>query len=103
MIVVKIQLWPKGDPSRAKDLGTATISNTSGAGRLGTYTVKLFKAGRYAGRNAGQLWKGSTVCGFPRTSRRCGPWELLARGILAAVGKERMKAAGWAPEEGAAE
>jgi len=33
MLVVKIELWPFGDPTRAKTLATGTIANT-GAGTV---------------------------------------------------------------------
>ncbi|HUX16645.1 MAG TPA: hypothetical protein VMW52_09250 [Phycisphaerae bacterium] len=88
MIVIRVELWPGGDETRAEDLGTARIVNTVAAsvasgGELGDYRVELLKGARYS-RRAGEIWKACTVTGFPR--RGLGPWDLLFRGLRDLVG-----------------
>lgn len=40
MIVVKIEMWPGGDPKKAKQIGAVRIDNDGTAGRgLGNYNV----------------------------------------------------------------
>lgn len=90
MIVVKIELWPKGDKSKAQVLGEIEITNDAkGTQDLGNYNVKLFKWNEErTGR--GGIWKQGKVAGFPRKSR--GPYDLLLRALLALVG-DRNKGA----------
>lgn len=85
MIVVKLELWPKGDESRKVDLGTAHITNVSGAGRLASYSIRLLKGARYSKR-PGELYKSGEVPAFPRLDKRWGPWELLALALEATIG-----------------
>ena len=80
MIVVKIELWPKGDESRKQDLGVAQITNDqTGTEELGNYMFLLLKSPKYARRPG--IWRQGRVIGFPRLSRAAGPWDLL-RGVL---------------------
>lgn len=85
MIVVKVELWPGGDPKRARDLGTATIANVSALGEHSDYEVRLLKGAEYSNR-PGTLYKAGKVISFPRTDKRWGPWELLALALEATVG-----------------
>ncbi len=80
MIVVTIELWPHGDESKKKHLGTAKIAN-DGRGTLteGDYDVVLSKTGR-----PNQTWRKGRVTEFPR--RRLGPWDLLYRALRNTVG-----------------
>jgi len=73
MLVVKIELWPFGNPARAKTLATGMIAN-AGTGTLarGNYRVLLRDA-------AGRPWKNGTVEGFPR--KRLLAWDLLFRAL----------------------
>lgn len=86
MIVVKVELWPGGDESRAQDLGTAEIWNTSQLADLSSYNVRLRKGARYSPNHAGDTYKSGRVDRFPRRDRRFGPWELLALALEATVG-----------------
>lgn len=79
MLVVTIELWPRGDESRKRHLGTARIVNDgTGTADSGNYRVELSKWGRPK-----SVWRQGTVRGFPR--RRRGPWDLLYRALGAAV------------------
>ena len=84
MIVVKIEMWPGGDPAKAREIGRGTIANDGrGTATLGSYDVRLLKSPEYA-RNPG-TWKTGRVEGFPR--QRLGPWDLLLRGLEACIGQ----------------
>ena len=96
MLVIKIELWPKGDHTRARNLGTATIANTGGDFFRGDYDVVLLKSEEYstrAGRRpehevctkpkASEVWRRGEVKFFPRgKSGGLGPWDLLFRGLI---------------------
>jgi len=46
MIVVRVELWPGGDGSKAKSLGLATITNDGkGIGKKQNYKVDLYSRG----------------------------------------------------------
>lgn len=73
MIVIKVELWPFGDESRAKTLGQGHIYNdASGSSTRGNYKVRLFDA-------AGRQWKQGEVKNFPR--KRLLGWDLLYRAL----------------------
>jgi hypothetical protein len=92
MIVVKIELWPGGDSSRAIDLGKAHIANESDLAPSSTYSVRLLKGARYSSR-PGDVYKTGEVRGFPRNSVQVGPWELLYLAIESAIGDFRIQRA----------
>lgn len=94
MLVVKIELWPKGDHTRARTLGVGTIANVGGSVSTGHYEARLLKSPEYstaAARDTRTLeqrctrplekdtWKKGRVEGFPRL--RLGPWDLLFRAL----------------------
>lgn len=85
MIVVKLELWPGGDESRAEDLGSAIITNESNLSDISSYSVRLLKGKRYSARSG--VWRSGEVKGFPRTDTRVGPWELLFLALESALGK----------------
>lgn len=80
MIVVTVELWPLGDQSRKRHLGTAKIANTGrGSQSVGNYTVWLSKTGRQA-----ECWKTGALKGFKRL--KFGAWDLLALALIATLG-----------------
>lgn len=90
MIVVRVELWPLGDKTKARCLGEAEIENVGGDMTTGHYAVRLLKWG--AGR---RTWKSGKVLDFPRV--KLGPWDLLYRALAAVVhgrnpGTERPEA-----------
>lgn len=80
MIVVTIELWPKGDQARKRHLGTAIITNdATGSEGLGNYRVTLSRRGQ-----PDRPWRLSQVRGFPR--QQLGAYDLLYRALAACVG-----------------
>lgn len=60
MIFVKLELWPRGDQSKAEDLGSATIGLQRVSGGLGTYDFRILRGARYS-RRAGDIWRQSSM------------------------------------------
>lgn len=85
MLYIRIEMWPRGEKSRARLLGEATISNEGGTADSGNYSVVLLKSPEYAAtENVGKPWRKGSVQGFPRL--RLGPWDLLFRALRDTVG-----------------
>ena len=97
MIVIKIELWPGGDPATAEHLGTVVIANDVKATlkdrSLGDYDVILTKFGKtgevprnkWAFQAArGAAWMTGRVEGFPRQT--LGGFDLLFRALRGCVG-----------------
>lgn len=84
MIVCKVELWPKGDESKATRIGEIRIANdATGNSTVGNYTVKLMKSAPYT-KNYG-IFRESTVKRFPRM--RLGPYDLLFRALRSCIGE----------------
>jgi hypothetical protein len=88
MLVIKIEMWPGGDSSRAVEFARGYIANqvsTTAAtnGARGDYSVDL-RGGVYGRQDlAHQVWRKSRVLGFDR--QRCGAWHLLMLAIQACL------------------
>ena len=73
--MIKIELWPHGDETRAREIGRAEIANVGGTVEYGNYDVRLFKSAEYAkSENVGKIYKRGHVGMF---ARRNSPWRLL--------------------------
>lgn len=48
MLVIRIELWPKGDERRAREIGRGLIANVGGTDQVGDYEVRLLKSAEYA-------------------------------------------------------
>jgi hypothetical protein len=82
MLVIKIEIWPLGQESLKRELGTAYIANDiSGDRTTGNYNYRLMKSPEYAKRPG--VWKRGRVENFPR--QRLGPWDLLFRALRDSV------------------
>ena len=78
MIVVKLELWPGGDGSRRKLLGTMNISNIGGTKKRGRYAVFV------CGAQGHPLVDGTTtLTDYPRL--RHHPWVLVLRALAATM------------------
>jgi len=81
MLKVNIELWPYGDESKKKLIGTAIIGNDgSGTPSTGNYRAAISK--RYP--HISQIWKRARYMGFPRKKRNA--WDLLYLILKEAVG-----------------
>jgi hypothetical protein len=102
MIVIKLEIWPKGDHTRARNLGTAAIWNVGGDADTGDYECRLFKSPEYSRTNAGrsieemctrplarETWRKGRVEGFLRA--RLGPWDLLFRALGAMIRDRNLR------------
>lgn len=75
MLVVTIELWPRGFETNKQTIGKMYIAN-DGTGTLtqGNYDAIIKK------RGTNTTWKIGRIEGFPR--KRLGPWYLLYRLLL---------------------
>ena len=79
MIVVKIEMWPKGYESRKRLLHTIKIRNdATGGPTAGNYIASVTKRGSDA------IYATVPVTGFPR--KRLGAYDLLYRVLQRVVG-----------------
>lgn len=89
MVVVKLELWPLGDPSKAEPLGEIRIANDGTGNRArGNYNVELAHSGRYAGKPG--VWRKGRVEGYDRVG--LSPYHLILAGLESALGRWRGSA-----------
>lgn len=93
MLVIRIELWPKGNPEKKRDLGIATIANVGGTLDVGEYDCKLLKSPEYSSKasrpeieriqrpHRSEIWRRGKVGDFPRRRSILGPWDLLFRAL----------------------
>jgi len=83
MIVIKIELWPKGFESKARELGRMYVANTGelGNGKRGNYHVRLLRKGTTTVQREGN------VDDFPRLSYSV--WRLVLRAIKSVFPEEK--------------
>ena len=85
MLVVKVELWPGGDRSRSKTLGSGVIANDgTGDTKIGNYDA-AFGPG-LAPRP--EQCSGSRVTGFRRTGNKMRFWHLVTASLVAAFGED---------------
>lgn len=85
MIVVRVEMWPQGDKTRAYPLALMTMTNDgTGSKTEGNYDVALSHAGiHYPPKDAPPdkvVWKIGRVEGFPR---KHSPYHLILRALQA--------------------
>lgn len=84
MIVIRIEMWPRGRPERKYHLGTAVLTNDgTGTGHVGHYKFQIGRRGVEDIR--ARPWRTGEVKNFPR--QRLGVWDLLFRALKDAIGK----------------
>lgn len=96
MIVIKVEMWPGGDESRAKEFGRAVITNKMGrtmetGGGKGDYTVSLHGGvwGMEHYKPRGNPWKQGSIEDFDRVNR--GAWDLIFLCLRRVVGWRNPK------------
>ena len=86
MIVIKIEMWPKGDETAKRDLGSAVITNDlTGTALRGNYHVRLLRKGADHSKRLGTVWKRGRVIGF---KRKRGPFDLLLQALQNTIGEK---------------
>jgi hypothetical protein len=93
MIVVKVEMWPGGDESRAQEFARATITNqvkttVQSAGKFGDYAVRLSAGIQGRPECMKRTRKAGTVTGFDRVRR--GIWDLLFLALRNTVGNRNV-------------
>lgn len=79
MLVVKIEIWPRGDKTQARDIGLILVSNDGqGDKEQAAYDVVVSHGGKYWGKTG--KWKRGKVENFRRT---LSPYHLVARALAA--------------------
>lgn len=80
MLLIHAFLASARDPRASRSMGHVKIYNTGeGTEESGSYVVEI-----YTWNDPPRLWRRAEVRGFNRL--RLGPWDLLLRGLVAAVG-----------------
>jgi hypothetical protein len=70
MLVLKLELWPHGNQSAAREIGRMTIVNVGGSERHGDYAVAIAD-------DTGERWQ-AEVHGHPRKAKA---WWLVAKAL----------------------
>jgi len=83
MIVIRLEMWPKGDESRKYPLGEIRVTNIGGDAQRGDYAIELMKSASHGAKRPG-VWRRGIVKNFPRL--RLGQYDLLLRGLIACIG-----------------
>lgn len=82
MVVINIELWPLGNKTNKRNLGTIVISNDgTGTTHSGNYNVVLSHSGIYYGKKK-EPWKTGKVKGFARS---LSPYHLLLKALQATL------------------
>lgn len=91
MIVVKIEMWPKGDESKKREIGRTYIYNAGGSLTRGDYEVRVCRKNSF--ETTGERLR--TGRGFTRTARvedyprlSYNVWRLISRALRAAFPEE---------------
>lgn len=92
MLVVKIELWPKGDGNKAREIGRTYIANVSGGGKRADYKVAVCRKGSTKcpflinSRSTVKAAREGEVRDFPRLSYNV--WRLIVRALKSAFPEE---------------
>lgn len=98
MIVVKLE-FHKASTGQVVELGRAHIINDGSGGREhGNYLFEIYKGAHFSKRK--DVWKRGRLRGWPRRSKRVGPWELLALLLIGSLGDRITKATKMLAEDG---
>jgi hypothetical protein len=99
VVVVKVELWPQGDASKAEKLGEVRIANDgTGTPARGNYNVELAHSGRYAGKPG--VWRKGRVEGYDRVG--LSPYHLVVAALESALGAWRGRASAPGAQRGKA-
>lgn len=83
MIVVTIELWPKGIKSRRRELGRMLIDNQGGTVKRGDYRVRVMRKGSET-----KVLREGEVNNYPRLSYNI--WRLVCRALKGTFPEEKQ-------------
>jgi len=92
VIVVKIEMWPKGDESRAREIGRTYIYNAGGTAERGDYEVRVSRKAKEFKHEPRKVLSGEgfartgSVKDYPRKSYNV--WRLITRALKSAFPEE---------------
>lgn len=82
MLVVRVELWPKGEASLARPIAEMRISNdATGDYERANYDVELLHSGKYWGKPG--AWKKGRVLGH---LRKLSPYHLVLAALVKTIG-----------------
>ena len=93
MIVVKIEMWPKGDESKAREIGRTYIYNSGGSVRRGNYEARVCRKAKKFVHEPRKVISGEgfartgSVSDYPRVSSNV--WRLVIRALRSCVPEEK--------------
>ena len=90
MLVVKIEMWPYGDGSKAREIGRTYIANVGGNSKKGDYEVAVCRRGTTECPFSTDDIKASRtgqVTNYPRLSYNV--WRLIVRSLRSAFPEEK--------------
>lgn len=92
MLVVKIELWPRGDRTKSREIGRTYIANVSGGGKRADYEVAVCRKGSnkcplVPNRPAIKAARRGEVKDYPRLSYNV--WRLVIRALKSAFPEEK--------------
>lgn len=96
MITVKVEMWPGGDESRAREIGRMYIANVGGDAQRGDYAVAVCRRGTDAipqpiDPKGPKATRAGQVTRYPRLAYNM--WRLITRALRASFPEEDRRAA----------
>ena len=91
MIVVKLEMWPGGNPAKAREIGRTYINNVGGTEKRGDYDVRVCRKGHVdhhvkVFREGKGIVRRGHVSNYPRLSYNV--WRLIIRALRSAFPEE---------------
>jgi hypothetical protein len=93
VIVVKVEMWPKGNESKAREIGRTYIYNDGGSLRRGNYEARVCRRAKKFVHEPRKVLSGE---GFARTGRvedyprlSYNIWRLVIRALRACFPEEK--------------
>jgi len=92
MIVVRIEMWPKGDESKRREIGRTYIYNAGGSLTRGDYEVRVCRKNRFKFtldnlRSGKGFTRSARIEDYPRLAYNI--WRLVARALVGAFPEEK--------------
>ena len=91
MIVVKVEMWPKGDEDKKREIGRTYLYNAGGSLTRGDYEVRVCRKKRFETtlddlQTGNGFTRTARVEGYPRLAYNI--WRLVLRSLRSAFPEE---------------